>query len=135
MRIKGKWVEIDKEKLKQTLAHWKKASLEIKKNGLSWHQGMRLLSGNDELGAKLGRTNSNEDSFSPVWTEVIAGAGIQNLLSKMQAPCASKQFNPGSLLKARLRPYQEKGVAWLGLLSEIGLGACLADDMGLGKTN
>ena len=134
LRIKGKWVEIDKEKLKQTLAHWKKASLEVKKNGLSWHQGMRLLSGNDELGAKLGRTNSNEDSFSPVWTEVIAGAGIQNLLSKMQAPCASKQFNPGSLLKARLRPYQEKGVAWLGLLSEIGLGACLADDMGLGKT-
>ena len=33
-----------------------------------------------------------------------------------------------------LRPYQSRGVAWLTLLSGLGLGACLADDMGLGKT-
>ncbi|MFP5021500.1 SNF2-related protein [Pseudonocardia phyllosphaerae] len=35
---------------------------------------------------------------------------------------------------ATLRPYQERGVAWLAFLSSLGLGACLADDMGLGKT-
>jgi SNF2 family DNA or RNA helicase len=34
----------------------------------------------------------------------------------------------------RLRPYQERGLAWLAFLGELGLGACLADDMGLGKT-
>ena len=33
-----------------------------------------------------------------------------------------------------LRPYQERGVAWLQMLERLGLGACLADDMGLGKT-
>ncbi|WP_204355029.1 DEAD/DEAH box helicase [Bradymonas sediminis] len=33
-----------------------------------------------------------------------------------------------------LRPYQERGVAWLGYLEQLGFGACLADDMGLGKT-
>ena len=33
-----------------------------------------------------------------------------------------------------LRPYQQTGVRWLHLLSQLGLGACLADDMGLGKT-
>ena len=33
-----------------------------------------------------------------------------------------------------LRPYQQRGVAWLDLLERTGLGACLADDMGLGKT-
>ncbi len=33
-----------------------------------------------------------------------------------------------------LRPYQERGLAWLAFLSSLGLGACLADDMGLGKT-
>jgi SNF2 family DNA or RNA helicase len=37
-------------------------------------------------------------------------------------------------LKTSLRPYQEIGLAWLRLLSSLGLGACLADDMGLGKT-
>jgi hypothetical protein len=33
-----------------------------------------------------------------------------------------------------LRPYQGRGVGWLRLLGQLGLGACLADDMGLGKT-
>ena len=33
-----------------------------------------------------------------------------------------------------LRPYQQRGVAWLQMLEGLGLGACLADDMGLGKT-
>jgi superfamily II DNA or RNA helicase len=36
--------------------------------------------------------------------------------------------------KARLRPYQEQGVAWLAFLRDVGLGGVLADDMGLGKT-
>jgi len=36
--------------------------------------------------------------------------------------------------KGTLRPYQERGLAWLVFLSRLGLGACLADDMGLGKT-
>jgi SNF2 family DNA or RNA helicase len=33
-----------------------------------------------------------------------------------------------------LRPYQQRGLAWLSFLGELGLGAVLADDMGLGKT-
>jgi non-specific serine/threonine protein kinase len=33
-----------------------------------------------------------------------------------------------------LRPYQQRGLAWMAFLSDLGLGACLADDMGLGKT-
>ena len=37
-------------------------------------------------------------------------------------------------LKAELRPYQREGVAWLGLLAELGVGGVLADGMGLGKT-
>ncbi|HEU4904371.1 MAG TPA: SNF2-related protein, partial [Flavisolibacter sp.] len=39
-----------------------------------------------------------------------------------------------TMVKAKLRPYQQKGFEWLALLSQIGAGACLADDMGLGKT-
>ncbi|HEX2809832.1 MAG TPA: SNF2-related protein, partial [Kineosporiaceae bacterium] len=36
--------------------------------------------------------------------------------------------------RADLRPYQQRGLAWLATLSRLGLGAVLADDMGLGKT-
>ena len=37
-------------------------------------------------------------------------------------------------LSAELRPYQERGVAWLQRLTDNGFGAVLADQMGLGKT-
>jgi len=37
-------------------------------------------------------------------------------------------------LKAKLRPYQQRGFEWLAFLYEHRFGACLADDMGLGKT-
>ena len=37
-------------------------------------------------------------------------------------------------LQASLRPYQETGVKWLGMLDYYGLSGVLADDMGLGKT-
>jgi SNF2 family DNA or RNA helicase len=37
-------------------------------------------------------------------------------------------------VRAELRPYQRRGVAWLQTLADLGLGGVLADDMGLGKT-
>ncbi|HEX4956441.1 MAG TPA: SNF2-related protein [Thermoanaerobaculia bacterium] len=48
--------------------------------------------------------------------------------STLEPQAAPKGF------RGTLRPYQEIGLAWLWLLSELGLGGCLADDMGLGKT-
>jgi SNF2 family DNA or RNA helicase len=36
--------------------------------------------------------------------------------------------------RGTLRPYQERGLAWLSFLGRLGIGAVLADDMGLGKT-
>ncbi|MFF9813574.1 SNF2-related protein [Streptomyces sp. NPDC014006] len=41
---------------------------------------------------------------------------------------------PPAGLHATLRDYQLRGLAWLELMTSLGLGGCLADDMGLGKT-
>ncbi|MFI6460635.1 DEAD/DEAH box helicase [Streptomyces sp. NPDC050538] len=41
---------------------------------------------------------------------------------------------PPQGLDATLRDYQLRGLAWLDLMTSLGLGGCLADDMGLGKT-
>ncbi|MEV7325383.1 DEAD/DEAH box helicase [Streptomyces sp. NPDC093970] len=41
---------------------------------------------------------------------------------------------PPAALHATLRDYQLRGLAWLDLMTSLGLGGCLADDMGLGKT-
>ncbi|MFF9327524.1 SNF2-related protein [Streptomyces sp. NPDC014776] len=42
--------------------------------------------------------------------------------------------DPPPALHATLRDYQLRGLAWLELMTSLGLGGCLADDMGLGKT-
>ncbi|PZR28202.1 MAG: ATP-dependent helicase [Citrobacter freundii] len=47
---------------------------------------------------------------------------------------STQLFTVPSMVKANLRPYQQKGYEWMRLLAEAGAGGCLADDMGLGKT-
>lgn len=49
----------------------------------------------------------------------------------LEGPATAEQ-PPG--LDATLRDYQLRGLAWLELMTSMGLGGCLADDMGLGKT-
>jgi SNF2 family DNA or RNA helicase len=68
------------------------------------------------------------------WSFVTAGKWLATLLDDLRSPAQAKAANPGKQLKATLQPYQKTGVNWLYLLSQLGLGACLADDMGLGKT-
>ncbi|MFG3620526.1 DEAD/DEAH box helicase [Nocardia sp. NPDC047654] len=64
-------------------------------------------------------------------TEVTASGWVEDLLDRTREPEA---LAPPVGLKAQLRPYQERGLAWLATMSRMGCGAVLADDMGLGKT-
>ncbi|MFE7743127.1 DEAD/DEAH box helicase [Nocardia sp. NPDC057455] len=64
-------------------------------------------------------------------TEVTASGWVEDLLDRTREPEA---VAPPVGLKAQLRPYQERGLAWLATMSRMGCGAILADDMGLGKT-
>ncbi|WP_280310099.1 DEAD/DEAH box helicase [Nocardia abscessus] len=64
-------------------------------------------------------------------TEVTASGWAADLLDRAREPVAVAA--PVGL-KAQLRPYQERGLAWLAAMSRMGCGAILADDMGLGKT-
>src|SRR5439155_27376358 len=65
---------------------------------------------------------------------VDAGPWLADVLKQLRSPERLARVDPSAALHGALRPYQSVGVRWLGLLSELGLGACLADDMGLGKT-
>ncbi|MBF6219655.1 DEAD/DEAH box helicase [Nocardia abscessus] len=64
-------------------------------------------------------------------TEVTASGWAADLLDREREPVAVAA--PVGL-KTQLRPYQERGLAWLAAMSRMGCGAILADDMGLGKT-
>ena len=127
--IKGQWVEVDHEKLTEALAHWKKVETDAAGQGLSFVEAMRLLA---DAPVYLGAGDAFAQSQG--WSFARPGKWLGSLLDDLRSPTQAKTADPGKHLKATLRPYQETGVNWLYLLSQLGLGACLADDMGLGKT-
>lgn len=126
--LRGKWVEVDGEKLQQVMAHWKRVQNAAGEGGIGFLDGMRLLSGfRGEKSAIEGESIENVSE----WSSVIAGEKLAEVLARLQQP---EEAAPPENLRATLRPYQRQGYAWLRFMTEIGLGACLADDMGLGKT-
>ncbi|MET9559954.1 SNF2-related protein [Streptomyces tauricus] len=64
--------------------------------------------------------------------EAVPVGALAALRDRLTAGLRPAKPPPG--LKATLRDYQLRGLAWLDLMTSLGLGGCLADDMGLGKT-
>ncbi|MCL2000552.1 MAG: SNF2-related protein, partial [Planctomycetes bacterium] len=130
--LKGQWVEVDKDRLRQALEHWRKVKSRFGTDGMSFLEGMRMLAGGG-----LADAGAAEEESAAVrdWSEVAADGWFKEILEKLRSPeaDATRPTLPTGLM-TELRPYQETGVKWLSFLSELGLGACLADDMGLGKT-
>jgi non-specific serine/threonine protein kinase len=125
--LRGQWVEVDGVQLQQVLRHWERVEQAAGEGGVGFLEGMRMLAGFEARGGGL-----MEEGLPMVsaWSEVVAGGRLKGLLEEMANPGEE----PVPELKAVLRPYQQKGYAWLVFMTRLGLGACLADDMGLGKT-
>lgn len=118
IRLRGRWVAVDPDQLARGLAFLEHES-----------------SGTKSAGEVLGLAATHPDDLDtplPV-TEVTADGWLGDLLAGV-APLALEQVQPPDDFEAELRDYQQRGLSWLGFLSSLGLGACLADDMGLGKT-
>ncbi|MDT0387730.1 DEAD/DEAH box helicase [Streptomyces dubilierae] len=64
--------------------------------------------------------------------EAVPVGALAALRDRLTAGIRPADPPPG--LHATLRDYQLRGLAWLDLMTSLGLGGCLADDMGLGKT-
>lgn len=128
--LRGSWVEMDRQRLDQVLEHWQCVQRMHEEAGLSFHQGMRYLSGFDG-GSAAGEMSGVSLPERAAWSDVTAGAGLQEVLRQLRQPGA---VEPPAGLQATLRTYQQRGYEWLWFMQKLGLGACLADDMGLGKT-
>ena len=124
--IRGRWVEIDKQKLQRMLARFEDIEATAAASGLPFADAMRLMAG-----ASLDGSGDRDDAN---WSELVAGPWLAETLQGLRQPEGLAKISAGAALKATLRPYQEAGVRWLYLLTRLKLGACLADDMGLGKT-
>ena len=115
VRIRGQWVELDERHLTAALKFLER-------------RGSGVMTAGDALQAGLG-----ESSGDLPLTEVDADGWLGDLLSGQAERRLEPMSTPASF-HGTLRPYQERGLAWLSFLGNLGLGAVLADDMGLGKS-
>ncbi len=126
--LRGRWVEVDRERLGRTIERFRTIEAAAAGGGLTFSEAMRLVAGasiaEGDAAAEVDRD----------WASVAAGPWLAETLKGLRSPEGLARVDPGTGLKATLRPYQQAGVRWLYLLHKLGLGACLADDMGLGKT-
>src|SRR6266446_4699594 len=126
--IRGKWVEIDRERLRRTLDKFEAIERRAASDGLSFGEAMRMLAG-----AGIAKNDSGGQADVD-WGQAVAGPWLAETLAALRRPDGLARIDPGKSLQGTLRPYQLAGVQWLYLLTQLRLGACLADDMGLGKT-
>lgn len=115
--LKGKWIEVNHEKLKTLLAE-----IDSQKKDITLFEAMKM-SAMDE-----------DDNDADNGVLISNGKWLNNLLQSLRNPTNLKSSKVPKGMKATLRPYQSIGYSWLEQMNSIGFGACLADDMGLGKT-
>ena len=123
--IKGKWVEVDREKLEQTLRAYEKAQALMAQEDLTLREALHL-----QLDADRAWGLSEET----VEVEISQGQWLESVIARLREPQRIDSVRLPSRFKATLRPYQRQGVDWLCFLDGLQFGALLADDMGLGKT-
>jgi hypothetical protein len=118
---RGRWIVLRPEDVEAALAFFeKRAERGQAPAGELIREGLALNAGAE------GKTAS-----PPV--EIEAGGWLKELLG-VNGERKLREVPTPATLDGELRPYQQRGLAWLSFLSSLGLGACLADDMGLGKT-
>jgi len=115
VRLRGQWVEIDPKRLAAGL------KLIATKGQMTvaelLHAGLHAEGGPAGL------------PVVSVTAEGALGELLAGQVDRRLAPVPTPEGFTGTL-----RPYQQRGLAWLAFLEQLGLGAILADDMGLGKS-
>jgi SNF2 family DNA or RNA helicase len=113
VRFRGQWIELDRDKMQEMLAFWHRHGQETPEMSIQ----------------ELLRRTATDDTH-----EVDRDDALAEMLERLRDRGRLEPVADLPRLKAELRDYQRRGVAWLRFLEQLGLNGCLADDMGLGKT-
>jgi non-specific serine/threonine protein kinase len=123
VKSRGRWIALRAEDVEMALRFFKGRRVRGRASA-----GELLREG---LG--VGGAGSGSGGAAALEVEIDAKGWLGELLRANGDRRLEGVQTPGSF-EGELRPYQQRGLAWLAFLSSLGLGACLADDMGLGKT-
>jgi hypothetical protein len=115
VRYRGAWVAVDPRELR-----------EIEER---LARGPGRMAGRQAVQAAL----AGEIRHDGLSVLVSPAGALAQMIEEMRRGAAMPAPAPATL-RATLRPYQARGLAWLATMGRLELGACLADDMGLGKT-
>jgi len=117
VRLRGRWVHLDPDRLRTGLAFLARGGT----GEMTAGEAMRFLHVVPEGAGELPVTGVDGTGWL---ADLLTGRLVDRLAL----------VDPPRSLKAELRPYQKRGLSWLVFLDRLGVGALLADDMGLGKT-
>lgn len=117
VRLRGKWVEIDPDRVAAAIEYQRKST-----GSMTLREILKL--------ATTGRLDDGRLEFGGV----RASGWVRELLDRLMDHAVLEVLDAPAGFHGELRPYQVRGFSWLVFLRRFGLGACLADDMGLGKT-
>jgi hypothetical protein len=121
VRLRGQWVELDPRRLAAGLK-------------LLSAPGDRTREAEMTVGELLATALSAQEGPGGL---PVAGVTAEGWLGELLSGEVEQRLRPlpaPAGFHGTLRPYQERGLAWLAFLQSVGLGGILADDMGLGKT-
>ena len=105
--LRGQWVEVDQQKLQETLEHWKQVQ-HAAADGVDFLEGMRLLSGMPSEGSVADATEREPNSD---WVRIEPGEALRKLMNQLRDPGQLPSVRLGRSLHTTLRPYQEEGSA------------------------
>lgn len=120
VRVRGEWVSLRESDVEKALELYENADDELT-------VAEALRSDTD-----LAETETDTDPGLPVVDRQFEGA-LADLFEADPGDWIDDAETPPGF-DGHLRPYQQRGLGWIGYLEALGFGGCLADDMGLGKT-
>ncbi|MCK4479261.1 MAG: DEAD/DEAH box helicase [Candidatus Lokiarchaeota archaeon] len=116
VNLRGKWILIDQndvEDLRNIKKFGVKNYLDALKIGL------------------IGKVQLQENGTK---YDVIVEGELNEIITRIQSIDSFEEIPCPSSFNGKLRRYQEVALKWMGNMTKLNFGLCLADDMGLGKT-
>ncbi len=113
VNFRGQWVELNRQQMEKSLA---------------------LLEHGGEFPLRITELLRREAEAEEQGMELVYDDVLEQMMNNLRDRTSLEIGPVPAAFQGRLRPYQQRGLAWMDYLEQLNMGPCLADDMGLGKT-